>query len=184
MKKILLYISIFLLGTIPFYGQQGIYKTENAIIKFDAAKGNIEPIKAENIKAKLILKDSTGEIACLMDMTNFEFPNKLMQEHFNENYIESDQYPKASFSGKIDNFINTDFSKEQTLNLKGEFKIHGVSLTKTIPISVLKLNNTYNIKSNFNLQIKDFDIKIPSIMFYKIAEEVNVNLTAELKELQ
>ena len=183
MKNTLLYILTFLLGTTLFYGQKKLYKTDIANIKFDAGKNKIEPINAENEKVKIILNSDTGEIACSMNMSDFSFPNKLMQEHFNENYIESDKYPKATFTGKIDNFSKTDLSSEKTVWVKGTFKIHGNTQTKTTKIKLLKQNNNYVIKSTFILELKDYKIKIPSIMFYKIAEKVNVNLTAELKEL-
>ncbi|MGY5355469.1 YceI family protein [Wenyingzhuangia sp. IMCC45467] len=183
MKKSLFYSLIFLLGTTFFYGQKNLFKTNNAIVKFDAAKTNIEPIKAENQKAKIVLNTNTGEIACLMNMVDFEFPNKLMQEHFNENYIESEKYPKATFTGRINNFNTLNFNTEQTINVTGNFKIHGQTQQKTVLLKILKEENLYVLTSNFTIQLKDFKIKIPSIMFLKIAEEVEVQLTAKLKEL-
>lgn len=183
MKKNILYFLFLCFGIFPTFAQNNIYKTNVAKVNFDAAKSSLEPITAKNKKAKIILNSNTGEIASLMYMTDFDFPNKLMQEHFNENYMESDTYPKATFSGKINNFSTIDFSKEQIINTTGSFKIHGKTQQKTISLTVLKQNNIYKIKGKLTLQLKDFNIKIPSIMFYKIAEEVEVNILAELKDL-
>lgn len=184
MKKNILYILFLCFGILPVVGQNNIYKTNVAKINFDAAKSSIEPIQAVNVKAKIILNSDTGEIASLMNMSDFSFPNKLMQEHFNENYIESDKYPKATFSGKINDFSTIDFSKEQNITVTGHFKIHGETQKKTIPLTVVKQKNSYNIQGKFMLQLKDFKIKIPSIMFYKIAEEVEVKIQADIKDSQ
>ncbi|MDO3693852.1 YceI family protein [Wenyingzhuangia sp. chi5] len=181
MKKTFFYLSV-LLSTTFFYAQESIYKTDKAIITFDAAKNNIEPISAKNNQAKIIINTKTGEVASVMSMTDFEFPNKLMQEHFNENYIESDKYPKATFVGVIENFAATDFSSEKTLKVVGTFKIHGVSKKKNIDLKIIKTKEYYTFKSEFKLQLEDFKIKIPSVVFYKIAEEVNVSLVADLNK--
>lgn len=182
MKKGLILSILFFAVTISFHAQNIIYRTNSSLIKFNAAKSSIEPIKAENKQVKVILNSSTGEIACLMNMINFDFSNKLMQEHFNENYIESDQFPTGTFQGKIENFTNIDFSTEKALKTTGTFKIHGKKHKKTVILKILKKGETYTIKSDFKLQLKDFKIKIPSIMFYKIAEEVEVSLLSELKQ--
>lgn len=178
MKKLI--SLLFLLGTVLTYSQTSIYKTETASIQFDVAKTTIEPIKAKNTKAKIILDSKTGEIACLINMIDFSFPNKLMQEHFNENYMESDKYPTATFSGTIEKISEVDFSEEQKVKASGIFTIHGKKHKKEIDLYIQKTNKRFHLKSNFTLQLKDFKIKIPKIMFYKIAEEVEVSLWAEL----
>lgn len=165
-----------------FFAQAQLYKTDEGSICFDAAKTAIEPIKAEHKKAKMILNEETGEIACLIQIVLFEFPNKLMQEHFNENYLESDKYPKATLVGKITHFTTTDFSKEQKINVVGDFTIHGITRNKTVPVTIVKKGNDYTIKGNFTIILKDFKVKIPKLMFYKIAEDVEVTLQAELKK--
>src|SRR5690606_25497663 len=97
-----------------------------------------ENISAVNKKVQAILKPETNEIAVRMKMTEFVFPNKLMQEHFNENYMESSKYPVGSFSGKINQQI--DYSKDGTYDVsaEGSFSVHGViqnrKLTGTLQI--------------------------------------------------
>ncbi|MGY6649188.1 YceI family protein [Wenyingzhuangia sp. IMCC45574] len=178
MKKIL--FTLLCLSTLLANAQ--LYKTDKANIRFDAAKTAIEPIKAENKKAKLILNEKTGEIACLIQIAQFEFPNKLMQEHFNENYLESDTYPKATLAGKITNFTSTDFSTAKEVKVVGDFTIHGKKQNKTVPVTIVKKGDTYTINGSFKLILKDYKVKIPKLMFYKIAEDVEVTLNAELKK--
>jgi len=182
MKKKTVYFLLFFLCILNLNAQEYIYKTDLATLKFKAAKTSIEPISAINSKSKIILNSTNGEIACLLKIVDFSFANKLMEEHFNENYLESDIYPKASFLGKIENFNNLDFTKEQTTKITGVFKIHGKSKEKTFYTSILKKDKNYILNSNFKLGLKDFGIKIPRIMFYKIAEEVDIVLTSELKK--
>lgn len=162
--------------------QAQLFKTEQAHIKFDAAKTAVEPITAENTQAKLILNEANGELACLLEVAQFSFPNKLMQEHFNENYLESDKYPKATLVGVIKDFKTADFTTEKEVVVEGDFTIHGKKVKKSIPVTLVKKGNTYHLKGVFTLELKEFKIKIPKIMFYKITEDVEVVLNAELNK--
>ncbi|MGY5352368.1 YceI family protein [Wenyingzhuangia sp. IMCC45533] len=182
MKNILTsFVLLFLMGTNVFFGQQKV-KTNNALVKFDAAKSNLEPIKAENNKVKLILDTSNGQLACLMNITDFVFKNKLMQEHFNENYLESDKYPKATFIGNIENFDKTNFTEKSEIKVNGTFNIHGVQKKKNILLNIVRKHDKYIFSGDFNIDLKDFNIKIPTIMFYKITENIKVSIEAELNK--
>lgn len=176
-------IGVIIIGCLSvFCAQAQVFNTNHACVKFNAAKTAVEPIKAENAQAKLILNEANGEVACLLEITQFSFPNKLMQEHFNENYLESDTYPKATLSGKIKDFTTTDFATEQKVTVEGDFTIHGKKVRKSVPITLIKKGDTYFLKGSFTLELKEFKIKIPKLMFYKITEDVNVTLTAELNK--
>lgn len=179
MKRIITFL--FLMGSFVFYGQNSLLKNNTTQIQFDAAKSSIEPITAKSSNAKLLLNTLTGEIASLINIADFVFPNKLMQEHFNENYLESDKYPIASFEGMIPNFATTDFSSEQSIQVAGVFTIHGKKQKKNMIFKIEKTAEEYILKSKFSLELKDYKIKIPKVMFYKIAEQVEVSVLSKLK---
>lgn len=105
-----------------------------------------------------------------------------MEEHFNENYIESDKYPKSTFKGKIENF---DYSKltsdAKSFTVKGKLELHGKSKDITITASIKKTANGVSIVSNFTVNTDDFDIKIPSVVSKKVSRKVNVKLEGTLK---
>ncbi len=181
MKQTLFFVFLFFTSASSLHSQN-IVKNNNTLVEFDAAKTNIEPIKAKNKKVKLILNTENGEIACLMNMADFSFRNKLMQEHFNENYMESDKYPKATFIGNIENFKALDFKAPQTVNVSGKFTIHGVTKQKTVSLLISQKNNSYILEGNFKLELKNYKIKIPSVMFYKITKNVNIFIKTELNK--
>ncbi len=172
-----LFIFVFLSVNISTLFAQEIYKTDSGTIIFNAAKTALEPIHAKNKKLKTVLRLSDGAIVGLLQIEDFIFPNSLMQEHFNENYMESDQYPTASFKAKIDDL---DLKGDALFDVQGVFVIHGIEKELTIPITLMKKEGGYKLISRFKLLLQDFNIKIPSLMFYKIAEAVEVIVDVEL----
>ena len=101
MKKIFL-VQLFLLTTISFAQDRVI--TKNGKVTFEASVPSFEEVKAKNESVTCVINSQTGEIASLILVKGFRFKTALMEEHFNENYIESDKYPKATFKGKIENY--------------------------------------------------------------------------------
>lgn len=134
----------------------------------------MENIQAENTKVVSMIDPATGVIAVKMTIRDFEFPNKLMQEHFNENYLESEKYPTAVFSGKI--LGDVDYDKDGTYPVTGQGNmiIHGVkkeiSLKGTLNIS----GDQLNLKAEYLIKPEDYRIEIPSLVITKIAEEISV----------
>jgi YceI-like domain len=115
-------------------------------------------------------------------MNTFEgFNSKLQQTHFNENYIESHKFPKATFEGKIIEEI--DFSKPGTYDVRGKglFSIHGIEDNRIIRCKMTVKPNLIEIKSSFTVFIEDHDISIPSVVNQKIAEEIEVNIEIIVK---
>ncbi|KAA0990835.1 YceI family protein [Dyadobacter aurulentus] len=150
--------------------------------KFSTSAGNtkfssetpLENINAENKKSQAILNTANGEMAIRMNMRDFVFPNKLMQEHFNENYIESDKYPTATFSGKIDNV--PDFSKDGQYDVAaiGKFTVHGVTKERKLKGKLKVEGDKITITSNFEVPLTDHKIEIPQVVFVKIAQVIQV----------
>lgn len=171
----------FLLCVMATFAQEKLV-TKNGKIKFEASVPSFEEIKALNENATCILNTKTGEIASLALIKGFKFKIALMEEHFNENYLESTRYPKATFKGKIKDFNLdelTNVSKEYAL--KGDLEMHGK--TKEIN-TIAKIKNTgkgVEIEINFSVNASDFNIDIPSVVKYKISNKINVSNMFVLK---
>ena len=105
-----------------------------------------------------------------------------MQEHFNENYLESDEYPKAVIKGTLSGFkataITDNITKTYTLN--GTLQLHGVTQNISIPVNVNRTGKSIQITSNFKIKPQDYNIVIPKVVSEKIAQEVLIDVKAEL----
>jgi hypothetical protein len=179
MKKTFIYLAI--LVTIQNFAQTKMITKTGKII-FEASVPSFEEVKAKNETVTCILNPNTGEIASLALMKGFRFKVALMEEHFNESYIESDTYPKATFKGKIDNFdiakINST-AKDFTIN--GKLEMHGKSKDINIKAKIKKSNDGIEINSDFTINSDDFDIEIPSVVSKKLSKKVNIKLDFTLK---
>ncbi len=122
------------------------------------------------------------EFGFIVTNTSFDFPNKLMQEHFNEKYIESEKYPMSTFSGKV-NETNIDLTKDGAYNVTvtGKLNIHGVIMDRIIPGIITVKNGEINIKTTFKVTVKDHKIEIPSVVGAKIAEQIDVIVDVNLQ---
>lgn len=134
----------------------------------------IEDITAKTKSAMAVIDTSTDEVAVSLNMKSFKFRKSLMQEHFNENYVESDKYPKATFTGKLTK--SPDYSKngKQEIPIKGEMTIHGVTKSMETTVTFTISDKKIDAETVFNLKVADYDIKIPTLMFKKIAEVVEI----------
>jgi polyisoprenoid-binding protein YceI len=103
-----------------------------------------------------------------------------MQEHFNENYVESDKFPKASFKGKILNYIKSD-KQEQIVTIDGDLNIHGVTKKVQIKGKIINSGNSSSLTGNFNVNVADYKIKIPSIVANNIAKIIKVSFDFDYK---
>ena len=134
----------------------------------------VEDIKAENNKVLSIIDTSNGDMGISMLMDQFEFPKKLMQEHFNENYIESEKYPKSTFKGTITDFLKIPENVATKTQVKGTMTIHGVSREVVIPSTITKKEGEIVMDGKFIIKLEDYKIKIPKIVIKNIAEEIEV----------
>jgi len=177
MKKITLFVVMWLsiLNTIA----QKILLTKVGHIVF-YSKAPLQNIDAHNDKVGVILNTSNNEIVFKVSIKNFEFKNPKMQEDFNEDYLESDKYPEASFDGKINEMI--DYPKDGVYNVTatGRFNLHGVDKTVTEKGTVTIVQGKATLHSEFHVLLKDYNIKIPKVVFQKIAEDILVTMDAEL----
>lgn len=179
MKKIALGVCLLLLS---FTTQNEKKSTKTGTINFEASVPSFEEVKAKNNAVTCILNTSTGEIAALALMKGFRFKVALMEEHFNENYVESSKYPKATFKGKIEKFNISELgnsSKEYTL--KGKLELHGKTKDITSIAKIKKNGSDIEIKTAFNVNTDDFAIEIPSVVSKKVSKKVIVDCNFLLK---
>lgn len=144
----------------------------------------VEDIKAKNNQAVIVFKQNTGDIISQITIKSFIFKKQKMQEHFNENYMESDKYPLAKYVGKINNIKRIDFTKDSTYNVSttGKLTIHGVTKNITTKGKLKIEGSNATISTNFSVLLKDYNIKKPSIMAKKIADEIKITLKGVCKK--
>ena len=156
---------------------QNRYVERNGEIQFEASEKLFEEVKATNESVTGILDVATGEIAVLGLVKGFRFKNSLMEEHFNENYIESEKYPKATFKGKLNGFDFESLTDNWTnISVDGKLTLHGKEKLITPALMFRKLDGSVVMKGSFIAAPSDFDIKIPKIVENKIAKEVTINV--------
>ena len=180
MKNKLL-VLIFCLFTTVCLSQK--YYTDSGLTEFDGSKAAFEPIKAKNESSISIFDVNDGKIAALIKIREFNFRLGLMEEHFNENYLESNIYPTSTFEGSIENFDKISLeSNIQEISIKGTLTIKGES-NEILAIGFLKKNNNkIELKSSFSVKLSKYKIKIPRVVFKKIDEEVKINLSYVYEE--
>lgn len=151
-----------------------ISKNIKTVIYSEAPVENIEATSTTGVS---LINTQTGELQFNIPIRSFNFKKKLMQEHFNENYMESDKYPHARFKGKINEAI--DFSTNGTYNVTttGELDVHGVKRQRTIPGTLTINDGSISIRSRFDTRCADHNIKIPQLVFRNIAETIQVTVT-------
>ncbi|GGD05372.1 YceI family protein [Hyunsoonleella pacifica] len=177
-----LYVLCICLLINAFGFSQDKYIDKNGTIVFEASEKLFEEVKATNKSTTAIYNIKTNEIAALALLKGFRFKNSLMEEHFNENYIESDTYPKAIFKGKIvDLDTNEDLTETAVeVNVKGVLQLHGKEKAIETVLTIQKVDDIISITGSFSVTPSDFEIEIPKIVRNKIAKVVNVNLDFKL----
>jgi polyisoprenoid-binding protein YceI len=163
------------------------FLTRDGKLKFDAtATASPEKIEALSNSATCILDVSTGEMAWQVLLKGFKFEKALMQEHFNENYVESDKFPKATFKGMITNLSEVNLSKDGTYNavVTGKMNLHGVEKDLTTNGAVTVGGGKIRINAGFGLLLSDYNISIPSVVSGNIAKEAKILIDAALEPKQ
>jgi polyisoprenoid-binding protein YceI len=170
----LLVLSFFLFGS---YIQKGKYYTNTGKISFYSSTP-VEDIDAVNNKVTSFINTDDGSIVFSMDIKDFTFKKSLMQTHFNENYMESDKYPKSLFKGKITNLAAVKFDANGTYNatVEGELTIHNVTKNVKVTGTIEVKDKKIYAKAKFPVKVADYNIEIPKIVFQKIAETVEVTV--------
>lgn len=173
MKYIIICLSIVF--TLSMMGQEK-YSTKNGTIVFEASVPSFEEVKAKNENVSAILNVETGDFASLALINGFRFKVALMEEHFNENYMESSKFPKAIVKGKLKDFSVSKLTEGTSkYSLEGTITIHGVTKPFETLVLISQKGDNLLVESQFVLNPTDFNIEIPKIVSNKIAEEIQVN---------
>jgi hypothetical protein len=144
------------------------------------SKTPLEEVEAHNRQVVSTLDPATGDMVFMLLIKSFEFKKALMQEHFNENYIESDKYPKASFKGKITNLGQINFKKDGVYNaeVSGDMTIHNVTKPLSAKGTLEVKGGTVIANSKFLTTPQEWNIEIPSVVADKIAKQIEVTIEA------
>ena len=168
-------ISIFLF-LICFSANAQQYLAKDGTISF-FSKAPVEDISAINNKVSAVYDAKTKALVFQLNITDFIFPKSLMQEHFNENYMESDIFPTSTFVGKVVSH------KNEVANVEGKLTIHGETNFINVAGNLLIHESTVYISAvKFIIKLKDYKIKVPRIVMYNIAEEIEIKVNIEMKK--
>lgn len=184
MKKLIILVCLLAVSGIEVFAQGKYFSREGKIQFF--SKAPMEDIEAINRKATAVLDTETGKMEFSVLMKAFEFEKALMMEHFNENYVESNKFPKAVFKGAITDASSVKWDKDGSypVTVKGTMELHGVTKEVQASGTFTVKDDKLNGKSEFNLNIKEYDIQIPSVVKDKIAEVVKITVDVNYEPLK
>lgn len=182
MKNYLIFITILLLNSTSLSAQK--YFTKTGKINFDAtAKNSPLIIEAVNRTVVCVIDTKTGNMQFSVLMKGFELERALMQEHFNENYVESDKFPKSDFKGMITDNEKVNYTKDGSyaVTVKGKLTIHGATKEVETVGKLVIQNKKINATADFVVTVTDFNIKIPGLVAYKISKNVTIKVSCFLE---
>lgn len=185
MKKYIIVIWLLILSSLVHesYGQR--FVTRNGHIRF-FSEAPLENIEALNKQVSSALDLSNGEFVFRVLIRSFHFEKALMQEHFNENYMESHKFPNATFNGKLTDFKKIDLKKDgiYKVNVEGDLTIRGITKKLIEPGTIEVKGGKLHAKSKFTVAIADFDITIPRAVANNIARNIDIYVDVILEVLK
>jgi len=177
MKKALLIATSLVIVNLA---QAQLYAGKETTIHF-LSKSSLEDIEAKNKVAKPILDISTRDIQIKIPNKQFKFKSSVMEEHFNENYMETEKYPYTTFKGKINEKVDYTKDGENKVTCTATMEMHGVTQTITIPGTITVRGSQVTVVSTFMVKLVDYKIKVPSLYIKNIAEEIAVDINTVLE---
>ena len=165
-------VIIYFILSLFAIKQETRYVIENSTIEF-YSYALLEDIQAINTESIGAIDLESKEFIIKIPVSAFEFPNKLMQKHFNDSYLETDKYPECIFRGTIDKDIAS-----------GEITLHGVTKEIQIPAVITEEGDKIKINTEFKIGLKEHKIKIPRLLFQNIAEEIEVKVSSTFTKFQ
>ena len=183
MKKIFNLIIMAVILSMSVTGQNYITKTGH--IKF-YSETPIESIEAHNHAVNSALNPQNGDFVFKVLIKSFQFEKALMQEHFNENYMESDQFPNSTFKGKVVNIADVDFGNGGIYDVvvKGDLSIHGVTREVEEKGTFKVEGGKIHGNSVFSVLLEDYDIKVPGTVRKQISESIEITVDIMLEEVK
>jgi len=181
MKNIIVLLAVTFITSFAVQAQSR-FKIAEPYVTFFAGTP-LEDIDANSDKLVGVLDVEKKSFAFRIAMNTFQFKRELMQEHFNENYLETDKYPNSEFRGIIKGDFDISKVGEYAVTAEGKFSIHNIEKEYSVPAVINVTKDTVSINAVFPIQLKDHDIKIPTIVLMKIAEKADVTVKAKLVAL-
>jgi hypothetical protein len=176
-------LAVFI--TMTCFGQK--FYTKNAKINFDATSpSSPERIEGINRSGTCVVDTKTGNLQFAVLVKAFAFEKALMEEHFNENYMESEKFPKAEFKGEIKDNNKIDYSKDGTysVKIKGKLTMHGESNDVDADSKIIILNGKISATADFNVKLSDFKISIPGLVADKVSKTAKISVSCSLEPLK
>jgi hypothetical protein len=157
--------------------------TKNGLISFFSST-KMEDIKAGNNQVLCVLNTQTGELQFSLLNKGFHFDKALMEEHFNENYMESTKFPKSTFKGSVADISKVNFNKDgaYTVNVKGDLTMHGVTKNITAPGTITVKGAKVNAASKFTVKLADYKIAVPGAVKNNISETIEITVNCNLDQ--
>ncbi len=170
---------LFISGVVGLFGQKYYSKVGQVVFTSDAS---LEKIEGKNTNGLVVLDAANGRLECSVLIKGFQFEKALMQDHFNENYMESHKFPKGVFKGTITNMQDILLKKDgiYTAMVKGDLTLHGVTKPFSPTAKVVVKGGKITASSSFELMVADFNIQVPKVVRENIAEKVKVTIQADL----
>ncbi len=175
LKKSMILLYIQVIATSFAVAQTSFTSKEIKVNIFSSTP--LEDIKAQATNGVSVIVPKTKQVIFQIPIKGFTFSRSLMQEHFNESYMESDKYPTATFKGNLAEDVDFKNDGVYNVNVKGALNMHGITKDRTIKGVITVKNGKVSINSSFDVACADHDIKIPSLVFKKIAEVISVTVS-------
>ena len=185
MKKMILFLMVPVLFAGPLCAQK--FFTKTGTIGFDATTSSSpEKIEGKNRSATCVMDTKNGAIQFAVLMKGFAFERALMEEHFNENYIESHKFPKSEFKGKLKDLEQIDFTKDgtHTVKVKGDLTMHGQTREVETTGKLVIQGGKISTNASFSVKLSDFDISIPGLVADKVAKTAKITVVCSLEPLK
>lgn len=181
MKKFTLVLFLFCGGVLLTSAQ--LLKGKETNVTFFSTTP-VEDIKAENKYVVVMMKTTNNALQVLVHNIGFVFEKPLMQEHFHENYMETEKFPESKFVGNIVEKVDYTKDGETAVTAKGKLTIHGVTKEVEIKGKIKVTNGVVSLEAKFPVKVADYGIKVPSLVVKNIAEVVDVTITSTLEPLK
>jgi len=185
MKKFNVWLGIFLLISFNGLKAQDKYFTKKGKVYFSAT-AKMEKVEATNRAAISVMDTKTGNIQFAVMLKGFEFEKALMQEHFNENYVESDKFPKAEFSGMVLNNADIQYAKDglYVAKVKGKLTLHGQTKEVEAEGKITVKNGNLLLNADFDILLSDFKIDIPNLVKENISNDTKISVDCLMEPLK
>lgn len=189
MRKLVQCVAVFaLIASATTIFAQDKFFTKTAAIAFDAdgMPEDVEDITANSKTGTCVIVPSTGAMEWAVLMKSFKFKNALMQEHFNENYLESTKFPKATFKGKLDDASAVKWDKDGSypVTVTGKMTCHGIEKDLKTKGTVTIKKGVPSVSCDFSLKLADYGISVPAVVGKKVADDVKIKVATALAPLK